>query len=114
MFKRWKNLKYLILHKYYVFQAGLRYQVPLFQLFVHDWSKFTLTEWFGYTNYWHGEKNHVNHCKFKEAWLSHIHRNKHHWNYWVLVKENGELEALQMPERFVREMIADWVGAGLS
>lgn len=132
MLKHWKNLKYLIKHKYFVLRAGLRYRVWWHQLILHDWSKLTLKEWFGYTNKFHGsylKQSQIESLydplemnipksqeqveeEFGQAWNQHQKMNKHHWNYWVLVNGVDKIKALEMPERFVREMIADWVGAG--
>jgi len=49
------------------------------------------------------------------AWLHHVHYGPHHWEYWLLnpdynfaTSENGKLP---MPETYVREMVADWMGA---
>jgi hypothetical protein len=39
----------------------------------------------------------------------HCKRNKHHWQYWVTDWEKQE--ASLMPMVYVREMIADWMGA---
>lgn len=50
--------------------------------------------------------------KFNIAWNHHQKRNPHHWQYWLLTLDDGTTEALQMPTWYVREMIADWVGAG--
>lgn len=47
----WENLKYLAKHKWYVFRAGLKLNVPLLRLIVHDWSKLTPIEWIAYTHY---------------------------------------------------------------
>lgn len=52
--------------------------------------------------------------KFNEAWLKHIHRNKHHWQYWLLQEDDGELKKIEMEGKFVDEMISDWNGAGLA
>jgi hypothetical protein len=62
---------------------------------------------------------------FNVAWLKHQHRSPHHWQHWLLAEDNpskrletpqtsGAQRAfpLQMPEHFVREMVADWAGAG--
>jgi len=46
---------------------------------------------------------------FDNAWLHHIHYGPHHWEYWIL---RGE--PLEMPDRYRREMLADWRGAGLA
>jgi hypothetical protein len=51
---------------------------------------------------------------FDRAWNHHQKSNLHHWHYWVLVTENGasRMRALSIPPRYVREMVADWIGAG--
>lgn len=50
--------------------------------------------------------------EFDTAWNHHQKANKHHWQYWVLNFDDGGIEALEMPRRYVTEMVADWVGAG--
>lgn len=121
----WMNLKYLLIHKYYVFRCGLYTKVPLWRLIIHDWSKFTSAEWSPYANHfyrdggvWKFKKNKGQHdardakFEFNRAWIHHIHKNPHHWQHWVIPGE--ENQALEMPEHFVREMVADWMGAGLA
>jgi hypothetical protein len=49
---------------------------------------------------------------FDLAWLLHQKRNKHHWQFWILPKDDGTSRCLPMPDKFRREMVADWVGAG--
>lgn len=49
---------------------------------------------------------------FDRAWLHHLHANPHHHQHWVLREDSGVTKVLQMPEHFVREMVADWAGAG--
>ena len=47
---------------------------------------------------------------FKVAWLNHIHRNPHHWQYWILVNDDsneGEI-LLEIPYHYIIEMICDW------
>ena len=46
------------------------------------------------------------------AWLHHQHANPHHWQHWLLRMDDGPTVALKMPESLVREMVADWMGAG--
>jgi len=36
----------------------------------------------------------------------------HHHQYWVLREDDGPEHCLEMPERYVKEMVADWYGAG--
>jgi hypothetical protein len=100
---------YLLRHKYYVFVAGRMLGVSLWRLLKHDWSKFLPCEWIPYANQFYGEKNKA---AFSRAWLHHIHLNDHHWQHWILRKENGFSDHLEMPIPAVREMIADWMGAG--
>jgi len=49
---------------------------------------------------------------FDLAWRHHQRRQPHHWQYWLLTLDSGETFALKMPDRFVKEMVADWMGAG--
>ena len=56
-------------------------------------------------------KEHVQ-ADFDYAWLLHIHRNKHHYQFWILKEDSGETKVLEIPERYIREMVADWIGAG--
>lgn len=51
---------------------------------------------------------------FDLAWNHHQKRNPHHWQYWILVNDNSEPQEqlLEMPDRYRREMLADWRGAG--
>jgi hypothetical protein len=49
---------------------------------------------------------------FEHAWFLHLKRNPHHWQYWV-IPANGEGEKiLEMPVKYRKEMLSDWVGAG--
>jgi len=49
---------------------------------------------------------------FDRAWLHHQHANPHHWQHWLLRMDDGPTVAIEMPEHFAREMVADWMGAG--
>lgn len=49
---------------------------------------------------------------FDAAWNKHIHRNPHHWEYWMLYSKAGGFKLIDMPERQIKEMVCDWVGAG--
>lgn len=182
--KHFRYLSYVVRHKWFVFVAGLKLRVPLWQLIIHDHSKFRPDEWFPYAQYFYGKRGpkrgtvytpwdmtYDGHYedeedRFNVAWLKHIHRSPHHWQHWLLrndapsknwvvqayqpeigpwdlwsVKDNrhvalfadrddplhekarvaiyevtGTLNtapmALPMPMKYVREMVADWVGAG--
>lgn len=76
----------------------------------HDDSKYSREEYTAYDDYFYGTKTKEVKENFNFAWLHHIHNNPHHWQYWVLV--NDDLEegtvALDIPYRYVIEMICDW------
>lgn len=117
MIKHFKYLKYLIRHKYFVFIAGVRVDVSWWRLIIHDWSKFMPIEWFAYVNTFYGEFRYAERPfklikEFDLAWLHHQHCNPHHWQYWILKNDDGTTKTLEMPDKFVREMVADWAGAG--
>ena len=84
MRRHWQYLKYVLRHKWFVFQAGLKIGVPIFILIFHDWDKFLPDEWFPYARTFYksnGEKHYENSIEFARAWMKHQHRNKHHWQY---------------------------------
>jgi hypothetical protein len=128
--KHLRYLSYVVRHKWFVLVAGLRVRAPLWRLLVHDWSKFLPSEWIPYVRRFYGGR-YPDWCTaqrqcpgysgpteesvardFDRAWLYHQRRNPHHWQFWLLVRDTGEELRLPMPEGFVREMIADWMGAG--
>lgn len=121
----WRYLVYVLRHKWFVFVASLRLGVPLRRAILHDWSKFLPSEWFPYVYHFYGpnpvqrDETGYYHAAgvgghFDRAWLLHQHRNDHHWQHWVLIQDEGPTRALEMPEVAIREMIADWVGAGMA
>ncbi len=110
MRKHLRYANYLIRHKYFVFLAGRRTKASLWRLIVHDWSKLTPTEWFPYVEKFYGEGG--NQAGFDRAWLHHQHHNPHHWQHWVLKEDGGMTKLIPMPTVLVREMVADWMGAG--
>ena len=81
----------------------------MFQLLSHDMSKFLPWEWMPYVNLFYSDNNKE---KSDRAWLYHLHKNKHHWQYWILHNDDGTTVTLKMPEKYIREMIADWASAG--
>lgn len=77
----------------------------------HDSSKLYSDEYHPYDSYFYGGNRSYSVVQdFNKAWLLHIHRNPHHWQYWVLINDNpkeGEI-VLEMPYKYVIEMICDW------
>lgn len=108
------HIKLVCMHKWFVFRAGLRTGAPLYRLIIHDWSKFSPLEAPHYARQFFGDKSDP--LGFSYAWNHHQKINKHHWEYWVPVSGHNrggykDGEPLPMPEPYVREMVADWLGA---
>lgn len=124
----WSYLRYVLAHKWYVLVACRFWNVPnwLWVGVLHDLSKFFQSEWTPYVRYFYrpdgspvrrrDENGHyqlpTSDREFNEAWNLHQKRNKHHWQFWTLLKDDGTVLALPIPERYAREMLADWMGAG--
>ena len=78
-------------------------------ILVHDESKYGYYEYDAYDRYFYGgEKTEKVKLDFDYAWLHHIHANKHHWQHWVLINDEDGIYALEMPYKYVVEMICDW------
>jgi hypothetical protein len=118
-------LSYVLRHKWFVFVECCRMGIPWLGI-IHDLSKFLPGEWFPYANHFHGpnankqirdetgyyKPTNTEDAAFDFAWLLHQRRNKHHWQWWVLPKDDGGLATFPIQDRYRREMIADWRGAG--
>ena len=101
-------------HKYYVFVASKKVGCSTWRALAHDMSKFLPSEWIPYAFTFYdkyGKSRYMNTSAFDEAWIKHQNRNPHHWEYWILPKNDGR-KVLQMPNKYTREMVADWMGAG--
>lgn len=116
----WEYLKYVCRHIRFVrracFASGLYWQG-----LVHDWSKFLPGEFFPYAVYFYGSPREKlgdrapwSEIDFQCAWRKHFSRNPHHWEYWVIPRGQGKMQAIEMPERFLREMLCDWWGASMA
>lgn len=122
----WLYFKYVVRHKWFVFWACMDLKVPLLIALFHDWDKFLPDEFLPYAHFFYnpdGTKKQVRDksgyykpentgdSAFDMAWLSHARRNKHHWQWWVLTTSTEE-KVFEIPEVYLREMVADWRGAG--
>lgn len=121
MVKHWNYGKYVLKHKYYVYKAGVKkYHVNRWQLLIHDLSKFHPNEWFAYAERFFGKGKGLSEQALPEAtkeafhiaWDRHLKRNKHHWQYWLTVYDDGAVVVKEMPKKYANEMLADWSGAG--
>jgi hypothetical protein len=91
------------------FKCGLYWQG-----LTHDLSKYSPTEFFRGVKYYTGKASpHEGEREdngYSLAWLHHKARNKHHREYWQdRVKEKTVF--VQMPTKYLAEMICDRVGA---
>lgn len=108
-------LKSLLLHKWYVLLAGYG-SVPLYRLLIHDYSKFTRSEFPAYARRFGVGRGGklldigADPGEWQRAWVHHWHQNPHHWEYWLKLVD-GIPVAMEMPPTYVLEMIADWKGA---
>ena len=114
-----KYLRYLIRHKWFVFIACLKYGL-VWQGIVHDLSKLLPDEIVPYANFFYGGDKRKDRFytpsdgskEFNRAWLKHLHRNPHHWQYYVLMEDDGATFPLEVPDKYLKEMLCDWIGAG--
>ena len=114
--KYFTYLKYIVEHKWNVGIECIKMGM-FFHAITHDLSKFRLSEFIPYTKFFF-ETDRTKKYKqsdekkenFLEGWTHHQKRNKHHWNYWVSVTRKNEIIPIPMPEKYVRQMIADWNG----
>lgn len=118
--------KHIILiskHKWLVFKFSCKLGIP-FRGFMHDWSKFSIDEFWEGVKYYDGTVSPITKCKqnegYSKAWLHHKGRNKHHLEYWIdysIAKEddnNGAkngMTGMKMPIKYVCEMFIDRISA---
>lgn len=98
-----------VIELYYGNEFDLEQQI----CFQHDASKTEMDEYVAYDRYFYGGPQGKSYGAVKEfnyAWLRHIHRNPHHWQYWVLINDNPDegMVILDMPLNYIIEMICDW------
>lgn len=119
MIKAWEHFKTITRHKNLV-RAGC-FKVGLYrQGIMHDWSKYTPTEFLVGCKYYQGSMSPNNAERadrgYSSAWLHHKGRNKHHMEYWIdydvsETSEHGGMTGMKMPIRYVAEMFIDRVSA---
>lgn len=109
-----KHFKKVCTHKRWVFHYCVKAGIP-WQGIMHDMSKFSPVEFFESVKYYQGGSSPIDACKkangYSNAWLHHKGRNKHHYEYWQDNFDKGG-EALEMPMKYKKEMICDYMGAG--
>ena len=116
-------LWYVLRHKWFVGIACLK-EGQYLHAITHDLSKFRLSEFSPYVNYFYGDikkgRDKTGYYKptdtgdraFDFAWLLHQKRNRHHWQWWILPEDEGGIKVLPMPHHYLIQMLCDWQGAG--
>ena len=104
----WKYLKYVLEHKKNVYIQGRKLGLGVWQLLKHDLSKFSISEFGAYANYFFGNKEKTDKTKsaFDKAWQHHKNHNTHHWQNWF---SNEHQASWNMPNDLAKEMVADWM-----
>lgn len=96
----------------YCFRLGL-YKQGL----CHDLSKYSPAEFLAGVKYFQGNRSPNDAQRTAEgcspAWLHHKGRNKHHLEYWIDydISQKGLLGGMEMPVRYVAEMLCDRIAA---
>lgn len=112
--KFFKHLHLVNRHRFKVFCLCLKAGEPWRGL-LHDLSKYSPEEFFEGVKYFEGSYSPIRNCKiengYSKAWLHHIGRNKHHYEYWY--DYNAEVSSPIMPYKYFVEMVCDSLAAGM-
>ena len=110
-----KHFKLITYHKWLVFKLCCKVGQP-WRGFVHDFSKYSPTEFWESIHYYTGNHSPITEAKkdkgYSKAWLHHKGRNKHHAEYWV--DETAPEKTPVMPYPYAVEMICDKLAAGIA
>ena len=110
-----KHLKLITYHKWLVFKLCCKVGQP-WRGFVHDFSKYSPTEFWESIHYYTGNHSPITEAKkdkgYSKAWLHHKGRNKHHAEYWVDETATEKTPVMQYP--YAVEMICDKLAAGIA
>lgn len=109
------HIKTVTKHKWLVFKLCCRAGIP-WRGFMHDWSKFSPTEFWESVKYYTGKRSPIPLAKaengYSKAWLHHKGRNKHHAEYWY--DYETPQKTFIMPYVYAVEMICDNLAAGIT
>ncbi len=101
-------------HKWVVFKLCCMAGEP-WRGFMHDWSKYSPTEFWESVKYYNGKFSPVYASMringYSKAWLHHKGRNKHHHEYWY--DANAKEKTIVMPYKYAVEMICDNLASGM-
>ena len=115
----YKLFLFVMRHKWAVFKEAWKLGLYI-HAFTHDLSKFLPSEWLPSVRFYFGDGDMPRDGRaafrqsdpaFNRNTLLHIHRNPHHWQHWIFLKDNGDLVPVEIPEKYRRQLLADWRGA---
>lgn len=109
-----KHLKVILTHRHQVIKNGFHLGI-FFLTLRHDLSKFSYQEFSLSSKYYLGNSSPTNlerksHGGFSEVANHHVHKNKHHFQYWVDFYR-GYLIVRPMPLKYALEFFADMLSA---
>ena len=119
MNKFWGHLCTITRHRHEVIKNCFRAGIPWRGL-MHDLSKYSPSEFWVGAKYYQGNRSpnegERDAYGYSLAWMHHKGRNRHHFEYWLdyplhLEKEQFPLQPVQMPRRYVAEMLMDRICA---
>lgn len=116
MVNYFEYFKTVMRHKFYVGKMLLRCGLVK-QAISHDMSKLMPKEFVRNARRYNNSEAISDKVEYEyaKAWCNHKAVNKHHWEYWTDFKKDGlKMIAYDMPNKYVAEMICDWVGAGMA
>lgn len=112
--KIFKHLHLVNRHRFKVFCLCVR-AGEFWRGITHDLSKYSFEEFFESVKYYEGSYSPIRNCKiekgYSKAWLHHIGRNKHHYEYWY--DYNADIPSPIMPYKYFVEMVCDCLAAGM-
>ena len=113
-FKMARHFWTILKHKHHVFLNCIKCGIP-WRGFVHDFSKFSPTEFFQSAHHFIGTSSPVYEQRKENDLVStialhHTGRNKHHWEYWVDF-HRGNLIISMFPYKYAVEYFCDMIAA---
>jgi hypothetical protein len=109
--KEWRDIydQSLADHLKFFGEAAKMLGIPQIQIKKHDQSKTSPEEYIWYVRKFGGK---MKDPEYAGAWLHHIRNNPHHWQHWLIPPgKYGQPTTVPMPDEFVWEMVADWMGS---
>ena len=120
LYSYWQCLWTVLKHKWYVMLSAHMVGLKWWQVIGHDMSKLGWSEFLGYVYRFYAGSPRQMAYVMEKAWLHHQNHEMHHPEYWVprtnmtaygYVINNG---CLEMSHRAAKEMVLDWLAAGMA